>query len=137
MRVVLDTNVLIAALGFQGRATKKIWDLVEEGAFKACVSPFIIEELKRNLVKKCELPPADAEEIADYVKGFAFLIDPKLRISEVREKDSDNRILECAVEAGADILVTGDLKHLRPLNVFQGIEILTPREFLNRRFPSV
>ena len=39
---------------------------------------------------------------------------------------TDNRILECALEAVADVLVTGNLKHIRPLAFFEGIDILTP-----------
>ena len=46
------------------------------------------------------------------------------------EKDSDNRILECAVEARADYLITGDTKHLLPLKRFKGVRIVLSDEFL-------
>jgi len=39
--------------------------------------------------------------------------------------------LECAIEAGADYLISGD-QHLKKLKRFQGIEIITPREYLLR-----
>lgn len=41
------------------------------------------------------------------------------------------------MEAKADTIVTGNMKHIRPLGRFQGIEILTPREFLDRHFPGI
>ena len=44
-------------------------------------------------------------------------------------------ILECAVEAKAQVLVTGNFKHIVPLKSFRGIAILTPREFLDKYFP--
>lgn len=53
---------------------------------------------------------------------------------EILEKDADNRILECAIEAQADVLITGNFKHIRPLDSFRGITILSPREFLDRYF---
>lgn len=48
----------------------------------------------------------------------------------VAQDESDNRILECAVAAEADYIVTGDLRHLRPLDEYRGIKIRTPVEFL-------
>jgi predicted nucleic acid-binding protein len=57
------------------------------------------------------------------------------KVSIITSKESDNRILECALDAKAEVLVTGDLRDIRPLNTFRGIEILTPREFLDKHFP--
>jgi len=51
--------------------------------------------------------------------------------------EADNRILECAVDAHANVLITGNMKDIRPLGTFRGIEILTPREFLARYFPKL
>ena len=58
------------------------------------------------------------------------------KVSAISSKESDNRILECALDAQADVLVTGDMRDIRPLNSFRGIEILTPREFLDKHFPG-
>lgn len=64
------------------------------------------------------------------IGNFTRLVKPKVQISLIKEKDSDNRILECALEAKADYIISGDTKHLQPLKKFQGIPILSPARFL-------
>jgi uncharacterized protein len=56
-------------------------------------------------------------------------VTPRRRVEVVKEDPDDNRILECALAAGADIIVSGD-GHLLGLTAYEGIAILTPREFL-------
>jgi len=65
------------------------------------------------------------------------VLEPRIRIHAIKRVEADNRILECAVEDKADVLITGDLRDIRPLGHFQGIAILTPREFLQKYFPSI
>ena len=135
LRVVFDTNVLISALGFKGRATATLWELVDDGKIELFASPFILQELLRNLIDKAEFSPGDAKELVEMVAAAAQVVTPKETVSVVTRKDSDNRILECALEARASVLVTGNMEHLRPLGEFQGVEILTPRELLTKHFP--
>ena len=137
LRVVLDTNVLISALGLRGRETGGVWDLAEEGGYELFLSAFILEELDRNLVKKAGLSPAEAVEMIERVMDFAEIVDPVAKVSAIREKDSDNRILECGLAAKADVIVTGNMRHIRPRGGFRGIAFLTPREFLDKHFPAV
>jgi len=136
LRVVLDTNVLISALAFQGE-TRKVWDLVEEGKFELYMSSFILDELSRNLSLKSKLAPEAINLLLDDVKLHATIVEPAKHITVISAKDADNRILECAVKAKAGAIVTGNMKHIRPIGSYEGIEILTPREFLNKYFPSI
>ena len=55
-------------------------------------------------------------------------VEPKLKLHVINEDEEDNKILECALAAGADIIVTGD-KHLLSLGNFKKAKILTPRDF--------
>ncbi len=57
------------------------------------------------------------------------LVIPRLRLRAVRDDPNDDRILECALAAGADAVVSGD-RHLLTLNRYEGIVIVSPREFL-------
>jgi putative PIN family toxin of toxin-antitoxin system len=132
LRVVLDTNVLISALAFQGE-TKEIWDLAEAGQSCLFTSAFILAELERNLLK-LGLSAPEAAILIEEVRGVASVVEPSAKVSVIEQDETDNRILECALEAGADVLVTGNLKHIRPLGSFEGIDILTPREFLTKYF---
>jgi predicted nucleic acid-binding protein len=54
-----------------------------------------------------------------------------VRLSGLVTAEADHRVLECALAARADFLVTGDKKHLHPLKRFRGIRILSPRAFLD------
>lgn len=136
LRVVLDTNVLVSAVGFRSERLRKVWDLVEEKSFEAVVSPFILEEFERNLKSKAGFSMEEAQQAIAWVKDFVTVVHPRLHLSVIDAKESDNRILECAVEARADVLLTGNLRHIRPLGRFRGIQILTPREFLGKHFPA-
>ena len=56
---------------------------------------------------------------------------PSRRFTVIREDPADNMFLECATEAGADYIISGD-QHLRRLGTFERIEILSPRAYLTR-----
>ena len=66
------------------------------------------------------------------IRGFAILIKPEESVNVIREDEPDNRILECALAAKADVIVTGD-QHLLKLKRFRRILVASPREFLSAR----
>lgn len=137
MRVVLDTNVFVsAALRPEGRVAP-ILHLAAEGGIAVFVSSFILSELERTLASpKIGFEAGRIRETLAAVRDIVSIVEPKVRVDAIHAKEADNRILECAVEAKADVLVSGDIRHIRPLGSFRGIEILTPREFLDKYFPS-
>lgn len=55
-----------------------------------------------------------------------------MTLDVVKNDPDDNKILECAIAAGSDVVVTGDKKRLLPIRSFQGIKIMEIAEFLNR-----
>jgi len=122
-------------LGLPGRRLEALWEIIQEGAVDLFVSDFILEELRRNLGSKIGLSAREVEEILARVGRHAHTVAPVHRVDVIQEKKSDNRILEAALAARADVLITGNFKHIRPLGTFQGVAILTPREFLDRYFP--
>ena len=63
-----------------------------------------------------------------HVAAVATVLKPSERISVVAD-EPDNRILECAVSANADVVVTGD-RHLVDLKTYEGIDIVTLAVFL-------
>lgn len=136
MRVVLDTNVLVSALLFGGKPAQ-IVEFAAKGKIELCISPFILDEFEGKLKEKFKYSAEDAGEARSDVEVIAEIVHPHAKLDAVKRKDSDNRILECAVEAKAAALVTGDIRDIRSLGSFQGINILTPREFLDRYFPAI
>ena len=136
MRVVLDTNVFVSALLFGGKPSR-IVELAKDGRIELFVSPFILAEFEDKLKSKFGYTARGAHEAGADIEVIAQVVRPRDKIHAIERKDSDNRILECAVEAGAQALVTGNMRDIRPLGSFQGIEILTPSEFLEKYSSSV
>jgi putative PIN family toxin of toxin-antitoxin system len=135
LRVVVDTNVLFSALALgKDSPPLKILELVREGKIEAAVSPFILAELENALARKAGWDHHRILELRRRLKTVFVLIEPRSHFTTIKRKDADNRILECAVDAQADVLVTGDHKDIRPLGWVNEVEILTPREFLEKYF---
>ena len=137
LRVVVDTNVLFSALAFPADSPpSKVFQLIIDGKVKGYGSPFIIGELERTLRTKAQWDDEQLRALRRHLRSVLTLIMPTTHLSVITRVDADNRILECAVDTRADVLITGNMKDIRPLGAFQGIEILTPREFLARHFPK-
>jgi len=64
------------------------------------------------------------------MRRLSDLVAPTFTLTDIVAKESDNRFLECAVAGRADLIVTGDRKHLLPLGAFRGIPIVSPAEFI-------
>jgi len=64
-----------------------------------------------------------------YYQIILRTIEPKTMVNIIRDDPADNRVLDCAVSAEANVIVTGD-KHLLALGRFKNIKILTSKEFL-------
>lgn len=130
-RVVADTNVYISALNFAGTADE-VLALGRAGVIRIFISQPIIDEIAGVLVRKFRWTAPRVREAARAIRGFAVLVNPSESVNVVREDEPDNRILECALAAGADAIVTGD-QHLLKLTRFRDIMIVSPRGFLDAR----
>ena len=130
MIIVCDTNVLISALLFPGGPPDEILKLVRDGYVKLAISKEICVELEGVLREKFEIPEKDTKEVIKSIREISFPVQPKEKINLIKEDPSDNRILECAIAADADYIVSGDLKHLQSLKEFRGIPILSPAKTL-------
>ena len=129
VKVVVDTNVLVSATLFGGNP-EKILDLAGKDKIEILISEEIVEEFTEVLQEKFGFSSSMAEAAASGIRGISTLITPTQRLSVIKEKEADNRVLECAVEGKAQHIVTGDTKHLQPLKEYQEIKILSPAQFL-------
>lgn len=127
--IVCDTNVLISALVFPGGFPDKIFREVISGRFLNATSPDLMTELRRVLGKKLGIAPKRVEDAVCLVLRHSQLIYPTERLTVVQNDDSDNRVIECAVTAKAQFLVTGDTKHLLPLASHAGVTMISPADF--------
>jgi len=130
MRVVFDTNVIISALLF-GEKPKDLLDLGFAGRVEICISSPLIEELVGVLEEKFQAPREWILEAAGVLRANSRLIEPGEEIRVAKNDPMDNRVLECAVAAKADLIVSGN-HHLRELKSYRGIRVVGVSEALNR-----
>lgn len=129
LKAVIDTNVFISGLNFI-KYESEILDLFMKGEIEVYISPFILREIERILRKKFKWGKDQIRQTLNKIKRKAILVSPKVRVSIIKEKDDDNRILECALEGKVQYIISGDERHLIPLREFKGIKILPASEFL-------
>ncbi len=127
-RVVLDTNVVISGLLFGG-PPGAILDLIVEGLLDLAVSAELSAELERVLRNKFPGAQHAVWETVMFLKEIGISTVPTEQVQVVVDDPSDNRVLECALSAHADVIVSGD-HHLLTLKTFRGIPILSPQTFL-------
>jgi putative PIN family toxin of toxin-antitoxin system len=129
MRVVLDTNVVISALMFGGNP-REILQRAIRGDLRLCISEEMLSELGAVLQRpKFGFPVTMVNQILSELAAIAELVVPSEEVSQINSDPADNRVLECAVEAGAEYVMSGD-KHLLELGQYSRIKILTPSQFL-------
>ncbi len=127
-RAVLDSNVIVSGLGWSG-APARIIEAVLAGELVLVTSPPLLAELRRVLAyPKLAKAIPDGPRLADLVEMSSVVVEPRSVLAVV-EDESDNRVLEAAVDASVDHIVSGD-GHLLGLSAFRGISILTPAEFV-------
>jgi hypothetical protein len=134
MIVVLDTNVIISALLSAGGPPAQIIDLWEAGVFGVATSAPLLDELKRALdykqVKKyLKLAPDEINTLLGRWSTISIYVEPEVELDVVEDDLDDNRVLECAIAAEANYIISGD-KHLLDLGEYQGIEVLPPAGFI-------
>jgi putative PIN family toxin of toxin-antitoxin system len=127
---VADTNIYISALLFGG-SCEAILGLARAGLLDLYDSPAIERELRRVLREKFRWTDRQVREAVLELRLITTRIHPTLHLSGVVQDADDHRILECAVAARVDYLITGDKRHLQPLKHFRGVQIVSPREFLD------
>jgi putative PIN family toxin of toxin-antitoxin system len=128
MKIVLDTNVLIAALISPGRCA----DLVEHcvSVHTIVTSQFVLDELRGHLLGKFGYTTEEAEEAIALLGPQMQIVVPE-RLDQPVCRDADDDVILGTAKAGqAECIVTGD-KDLLVIQRYEGIEIVTPGGFLD------
>jgi len=133
--IVADTNVYVSGFNFGG-APLEVLLLAVRRQIDLVISPSILKEIEGILVRKFQWSAERTREALAIIRRFARSVVPTGTIDHLKEDEADNRILECAVEAKAHVVVTGD-RHLKTLRIFRGIAVMNPREFLDAHTAGV
>jgi len=130
MKVVVDTNVLVSGVFFGGMPSR-VLEAWRDGKYDLAVSPEILEEYRRvgeELARRFE-GVSLAPFIALLVMNAEIVEAPGLPEQLSRDRD-DDKFVACAVAAECEYIVSGD-KDLLDVSGYRGIDIVTPREFLD------
>ena len=131
MRIVFDTNIYLASLLFEGLcvnlAETCLGPKSEHQVFisKAIWGEFLNKVSEKKLVESAYFP-----KLQKSLGDRALWINTAEKIKAILTDPSDNKILECAVAAHADLIISMDKKHLLKLKQFRGIGIVHPQDFL-------
>ncbi|MDP3974342.1 MAG: putative toxin-antitoxin system toxin component, PIN family [Candidatus Daviesbacteria bacterium] len=128
MRVVLDTNIYIAAALKGGFSEEIIKILAKTITLTTITSEEILTELRDKLTNKFNRPQEDIDKYTIRIRKFAEIVEMTEKISIIIRDPKDNKILECAVSGNADLIVTLD-QDLLKLKTFRGIAIIHPKTF--------
>ncbi len=132
VRVVLDTNVLVAFLLTRGRTISTILDGWESGDFDLLTSPVLIAEVRRTLEKpklRQRIRPEAAQALLEALEEDAILTPGDLELPGVTPDQDDDAVVSCAIEGDADYIVSRDA-HLLGLGEYEGVRVVEPAEFV-------
>lgn len=132
MKVVFDTNVVVSACFWRG-APFECLALWGSHRLQAAISPPLLIEYEETF-EALMLDYGDRLHVdwVDLLRTSADMVFPVERASGATPDPFDEMVLECALAAGADAIVSGDKKHLLVLQEFRGIPIFSPGELLQQ-----
>jgi uncharacterized protein len=140
MRIVLDVNVWISGL-LWGGIPGKLLNLARNERITIFASQALFLELETTLKRvkfesRLKLRGYTVESLMSVAEGFSESCSTEVvDVPQLRDPD-DIVIIETALAANAEVIITGDLD-LLVLMEFNRIQILTPQVFLNRYFPDM
>lgn len=132
-KVVADTNVYISAILFGGKPDEII-GMARNGRIELLISADILAGVAKVLKGKFGWTDEQIGTTLAEISSITTLITPAARLNVITEDEADNRFLECALAGNAKYIISGDTRHLQPLQEYQGIRILAPadQEFVDR-----
>ena len=134
IKVVFDTNIIVSGLIANTGAPYETIELWRRDNVVLLISDAIIDEVSDVLTRpffrdQRHITKSDIDRIKHALKTDATIVSPNSRLKVVGNDPDDNRIIECALDGGADYIISGD-HHLLELKRFAGIQIVTAKEFL-------
>jgi putative PIN family toxin of toxin-antitoxin system len=131
VRIVVDTNVLISGIFFSGTPSVLV-DACFTGEFELVVSPDVLAEYTRVGEEFTgKKPNVDFARFMELLVDSALLVEAPALDEGVCADPDDDKFIACAMSGGTKIITSGD-KHLLAVSGYAGIEILRPRQVLEK-----
>ncbi|MBI5003199.1 putative toxin-antitoxin system toxin component, PIN family [Candidatus Woesearchaeota archaeon] len=132
MRVVLDTNVFISGIFWEGNASSAIIEAWRNRKFILISSHAILEEFVRVLRSfKIQMNEEMIQEWERMIIENAVIVEPLHKLEIVKADPSDDKFFEAAIAGNAQYIVSQD-RHLLQVREYQSMQVLTPSEFLQK-----
>ena len=130
LKAVFDTNIYISAIIFGGNP-RNCLELARQGKVEVFTSGAILLEISQKLKAKFKWTDEEVFDLIEGLSKFIKKVTPQEKLSVIKTDPTDNKILECAKEAKADFIVSGDVKHLLSLKNFEKTKIVSAKQFLD------
>ena len=134
MKIVLDTNVWLSSIFWEGEANKII-EKTQNSGIQILISEDILLEITDVLNKESKFQKyilnlkLSVEELLRTILSISKLVETRTKLDIIKADPKDNIILEAALEGKAEYIISYD-NHLLNMIEFRGIKIISPSEFL-------
>ena len=129
-KVVIDTNLFISALGWDGKP-EAVLRLMEQRRISNHTTDEIFDELRRVVAyPKLKFPPSLQVKILEFIFCWSTFVPAVEPVMVVKADPDDDKFIACAIAAGASHVISGD-PHLLAVGNYQGVRIVTPTQFID------
>jgi uncharacterized protein len=129
VRVFLDTNVLASALSTRGLCAEVLQVVIED--HELLTGEVVIEELRRTLSGKFRMPSHIVNGYERFLRGYRVEPKPRYLLDLDLSEQNDLLVVGSALNAKAEVLITGDHEMLALKRKPEDLRIISPREFWN------
>lgn len=129
MKVVFDTNVFVSALTLPGGRGDQALRRIVAGEDSLAFSKSILDELLSVLARKFARDREELARVANFLADLGEIVEPAESITVLAD-EPDNRIVECAFAADAQLIVTGD-RAMLALGEYRGVRIVSLAAYLD------
>ena len=135
MKVIIDTNVLISGIFWEG-PPHKILQLWKDNMIELVLSPDILEEYYRvSKSIKTKYPQINISTILEMISLHSVVVDISPPYPNITTDKDDDKFIVCAEKSNTKVVISGD-KHLLDVNGYYGIEVLKPKPFMDKYFSN-
>lgn len=127
MKVFADTNFLIRAFATRGLSADVLQVILSE--HELLTGEFVLTEFKRVLRVKMKVPEKFIQDAESLLRHYHIEAVPEVPSTYTIRDADDQWVLESAIRAKADVLITGDKDLLEITEQVNELNILTPRAF--------
>ena len=136
MRIVIDTNLLVAAVISAG-LPRQLVNAAKAGVFELWTSEVLLAELldvmaRQKFAQRLAQAGLTPQSIVDDLRALSVVVSPLAVLRVVPTDPDDDHVLAAALTGAVDLIASGDKRDLLPLGSYQGIPIITARQALER-----